>query len=79
MAFREKLKNKEMGRNGRQTGLVKSFSGTEKRHDNEGNPIQHGFHYKIKFADEIDDGEHSRKSLATTYNVESYKRYNAPT
>lgn len=46
------------------------------RKDVEGHPILPGGHYKIMFADEVDDER--KHSLATTHVVESYKKYNAP-
>lgn len=46
------------------------------RKDVEGHPILPGGHYKIMFADEVEDDR--KHSLATTHVVESYKKYNAP-
>ena len=44
------------------------------RLDAKGNIIEHGGHYKVMFVDEVDD---SRKhSVATTHEVESFKKYN---
>lgn len=72
--FRENLKS-------RHTQFNRSLGPHDDlRHDVEGNVIEHGGHYKIKFADEIKEEDEERKhSLATTHYVESYKKYNAPT
>ena len=72
VAFREKLKDKD-------PAMAMSFSHSKYRHDMEGNTIEHGARYKIKFADEIKEEDERKQSLATTHYVESYKRYNAPT
>ena len=47
------------------------------RKDGEGHCIQTGGHYKVMFVDEV--SESRRHSVATTYEVPSYKRYNQNT
>mmetsp|Transcript_26107 Transcript_26107/g.30139 ORF Transcript_26107/g.30139 Transcript_26107/m.30139 type:complete len:96 (-) Transcript_26107:17-304(-) len=63
-AFRDKLKTKTVHRSFRKTHRL----------DIDGNSIRKGGYHKIRFADQIK--ENKDMPLATTYRVESFKKYN---